>query len=354
MVTAHRLARFFLAICLLTAACGSAATPPASQGSGGQSGAATDGGTGGGAPGSGGMAGTAGSGGAGGQTPGSGGQGVVDASPPLDGGPDGDAGSPPVDAAGAGCPAGALICETFEKYAEGATDFSPDWVAYRYGETTMQVDTTKPFKGTKSLHITAPVGGRKYADIIKQNPLDRELLPIKHYGRVMVWLTNQPTAAHWNINQASGPVPGNPVQISKYSYGGQNGLLSPNYTLRPPVGDNLTPLRGGGPHDGDTNTALFDCGPNTTSQRLANGRWVCWEWMFDGQMNQLRLYLDGVEQTQAAVNGVAGMCGAWQGPRMFTKMIIGWEQYTQPSDRAQSAWLDDIVVSAQRVGCPMP
>ena len=58
----------------------------------------------------------------------------------------------------------------------------------------------------------------------------------------------------------------------------------------------LLPLRGGGPEDGDANAALFDCGPNTQTQKVANGRWVCWEWMFDGQKNQLRLYLDGVEQ----------------------------------------------------------
>jgi len=35
-------------------------------------------------------------------------------------------------------------------------------------------------------------------------------------------------------------------------------------------------------------------------------------------------------------------------------MIIGWEQYTQPSDKPQDAWLDNLVVSDQRVGCPMP
>jgi hypothetical protein len=295
-----------------------------------------------------------GSGGAGGQMPGTGGQVPVDGNGAPDGSRDGDAGLPPVDGAGASCPPGAIICEDFEKYAVDTSDFSPDWVTYKYGETTITVDTTKPFKGGKSLHITAPVGGRKYADIIKQNPLDKELLPIKHFGRVMVWLTSQPTAAHWNINEASGPVPGNPLEISKYSYGGQNSVLSPNYTLRPPIGDNLMPLRGGGPEDGDTNAALFDCGPNTQTQKVANGRWVCWEWMFDGQKNQLRLYLDGTEQTQAAVNGVAGTCGAWQGPKMFTKMIIGWEQYTQASDKPQSMWLDDLVVSDQRVGCPMP
>ncbi|HXI60536.1 MAG TPA: hypothetical protein VNO55_30955 [Polyangia bacterium] len=349
----RRLSLFGLA--LLAVGCGSSSSSGGGSGGASGSGGAISG-TGGALTGSGGQAGT-GSGGAaatGGTVGGGGSGGASGSGGAVDSGGGND--SAPGDGNGGGsCPAGAVICEDFEKYAANATDLSPDWVTYKYGGATLQVDTTKAFKGTKALHITAPVGGRKYADIIKQNPLDKELLPLKHFGRVMVWLTSQPSTAHWNINQASGPAASpNPIEISKYSYGGQNSVLSPNYTLRPPIGDNLTPLRGGGPEGTDMNTALFDCGPNTRTQKVDNGRWVCWEWMFDGQKNQLRLYLDGTEQTEAAVNGVAGTCGAWQGPKMFTKMIIGWEQYTEASDKVQSAWLDDLVVSDQRVGCPAP
>src|SRR5258708_18640679 len=111
----------------------------------------------------------------------------------------------------------------------------------------IQVDGTRAHAGAKALQLTTPVGGRKYADIIKQNPPDKELLPIKHYGRVMVWVTTLPSAAHWNINQAGGPLASNPQLIAKYSFGGQNAVLSPNYTQRAPAGDGLTPLRGGRP-----------------------------------------------------------------------------------------------------------
>jgi len=271
-------------VCLLAPGCSSGGGQGTPGGSGGQKDAGGGGQAGGGSGGQSGSGG--GSGGA--VTTGTGGAGGgVDAGAGGSGGmvtPDSGAPDSPTPAdtgARRDCPAGAVICEDFEKYASGATDLSPDWLTYKYGGATVQVDTTKAFAGTKALHLTAPVGGRKYADIIKQNPLDKELLPVKHFGRVMVWVTALPSTVHWNINQAGGPLASNPQLIGKYSFGGQNGVLSANYTQRAPVGDGLTPLRGGGPEDGDPNPPPVDCGPLATNQRLAIGKWVCWEWMFD-------------------------------------------------------------------------
>jgi hypothetical protein len=269
---------------------------------------------------------------------------------PDSGGP--ETSSPQDGAPGAGCPAGALICDDFEGYAPGATDLTPNWLTYIYGGGMLQVDGTRAHAGAKALHLTTPVGGRKYADIIKQNPADKELLPLKHYGRVMVWVSAIPSAAHWNINHAVGPLANSANLVSSYRYGGQNGLLLPNYTQRIPLGDGLMPLRGGGLQDGDANTLKVDCGMNAATQKLPINQWVCWEWMFDGQNNQQRLWLDGVEQTEAALTGKPGQCGGWQGPKLWTKMILGWEVYTAPSDKAQEAWLDDLVVSDKPIGCP--
>jgi hypothetical protein len=331
---------------LLVAGCSSGGTTGGTGGQGGPADAGGGGQTGSGGAGSGGApAGTGGTGQGSGGAVGSGGA-------PIDTGVTPDTGMPPDTGVRLDCPAGAVICEDFEKYATGATDLTPDWQTYKYGGTTLQVDTSKPFQGSKALHLTAPVGGRKYADIVKQNPLDKELLPVKHFGRVMLWVTALPSTVHWNINQAGGPLASNAQLIGKYSFGGQNGVLSANYTQRAPVGDGLTPLRGGGPEDGDPNPPPVDCGPNATNQRLAVGKWVCWEWMFDAQASRIQLFLDGVEQTQV---GARGNCTTtFQGPRVFSKMILGWEQYTSPSDKPQDAWMDNLVVSDQRIGCPPP
>jgi hypothetical protein len=89
------------------------------------------------------------------------------------------------DAPAGACPAGAL-CDDFESYATGTADLATRWTLYTYGGGALQVDGTKPFHGGKSLHVTVPAGGRKYADIIKQTADDSAVLPLKHYGRVMV------------------------------------------------------------------------------------------------------------------------------------------------------------------------
>jgi hypothetical protein len=277
-------------------------------------------------------------------------------------GPDAAGDAPAADATGgaASCPLGALFCDDFEKYPSPATDLAPDWLTYAYGGATVQVDASKAFKGAQSLHMTAPVGGRKYADIIKQNPLTKALLPSRHYGRAMVWLTTTPATVHWSINSASGPLASDPNLIAKYDEGGQHGVLEPNYSLRALLGDGLAPLRGGGPENGDPNNIPADCALAAKTETMPLKRWVCWEWMFDADANGLQLWVDGVAQTEVDITNkpigvcVQGAARVWQAPKQFTKMVIGWEQYTSPSEVAQEAWLDDLVVADQRVGCPAP
>ena len=138
------------------------------------------------------------------------------------------------------------------------------------------------------------------------------------------------------------------------------GVLEPNYTQRAPVGDGLSPLRGGGPEDTDPNSPPADCALAAKTEKMPLKKWVCWEWMFDADGNQLQLWVDNVAQVEIDIaNKAIGTCtsgGArvWQGPKLFNKMIIGWEQYTSPSEVAQEAWIDDLIVSDQRVGCPAP
>jgi hypothetical protein len=353
---------FFFGLCgLLATACGSRSgtqgPADAAAGAGGVTGAA----------GAGGMSGP-------GATPEPAGDGSAagssvngqDASGPSDtGAPIGDAlveangeDATTTDAEAATCPAGAL-CDDFESYATGTTDLAPKWTVYKYGGGTLQVDATKPYRGAKALHLTVPAGGRKYADIIKETADDTAVLPIRHYGRVMVWVTAMPSAAHWNINQAGGLLAGSTDVIAKVSYGGQNAKLMPNYTQRSRVILGATPLRGGGPQDGDPAPPPFDCSTSAPTEKLTTKAWVCWEWMFDGASNQMHLWQNGQPQPEVDVVGMGQTCvggtnRVWQGPKAFSKVIIGWEQYTQPSDVANEVWLDDLVMSGERVGCPAP
>lgn len=255
------------------------------------------------------------------------------------------------------CPQGAL-CDDFELYAAGTADLAARWTVYTYGGGAVQVDGTKPYRGGKSLHLTIPVGGRKYADIIKETADDSAVLPLKHYGRVMVWLTSQPSAAHWAINQAGGILAGTTDMTAKYSWGGQNAKLLPGYSQRSRIIGGMTPLRGGGPQDGDPNPAPVDCSMPAKTETVATKKWVCWEWMVDGATPEVHMWLDGQPQTEVDVVGKGSACatgpmnGTWTAPKAFSKIILGWETYTQASDVANEVWLDDLVMGPERVGCP--
>jgi hypothetical protein len=268
--------------------------------------------------------------------------------------------------AGAGngaCPNGALICDDFEKYQDGATDLSPDWIAYTYSGS-VKVDSTKPRTGKQSLHLNTQQGMRHYADIIRETR-GQQLLPLKHFGRLMLWLAAIPPNSHWNINLSSGPLVGAPDEIGKFAEGGMFGKLMSNYAQRSraKAGDQYL-LRGGGPEQGDA-AADADCAVAAPQQTIAAGKWVCWEWEFDGTSNSAHLWLDGAPMTEVDAVGHGTQCQGpgfmgkpmsasyeWQGPQLFDKVIVGYEQYQDTP--AQEVWIDDLALGAERQTCPPP
>jgi hypothetical protein len=260
-----------------------------------------------------------------------------------------------------GCAAPATICDDFESYASGATDLSPHWIAYSYSGT-VRVDTTKPHAGAQSLHLNTQAGMRHYADII-QETRGQELLPKKHYGRVMLWLAAVAPNSHWNINLSSGPLAGFPDEIGKYAEGGMFGKMMSNYAQRArAMKDGAYLLRGGGPEQGDA-AADADCAVAAPAQTIQAGKWLCWEWEFDGTNDEAHLWVDGkaMNEIDAVHNGTQcqgpGFAGKamspsyrWESPQLWDKLIIGYEQYQDTP--AQEVWIDDVAVGGERIGCP--
>jgi hypothetical protein len=264
----------------------------------------------------------------------------------------------------ASCPPPAVICDDFEKYTDGATNLSPDWIAYGYSGT-VRVDGTKPRAGAKSLHLTVQAGMRHYADIIRETR-NQELVPRKHYGRLMVWMSQIPTGAqHWNINISSGPMIGYPDEVAKFAEGGMFGKLMSNYAERArAISNGVYLLRGGGPEAGDPGPEA-DCAVAAPTQTVAARKWVCWEWLYDGTADTARLWVDGMAMTEVDAIGSGKQCQGpgfmgrpmmpnyrWESPQVFDKVIIGWEQYQDMP--AQEVWIDDVVIGPERVGCPAP
>ena len=279
------------------------------------------------------------------------------------GGGTGGSGTGGVAGGSGACTPPAVICDDFEKYAENATDLSPDWIAYTYSGA-VKVDASKPHAGKQSLHLTTQAGMRHYADIIRETR-GKALLPQNHYGRLMVWLSTLPPASHFNLNLSSGPLTGFPDEIGKFAEGGMFGKLMSNYAQRArAMANGQYLLRGGGPEQGDA-AADADCAVAAPTQTIQAGKWVCWEWQFDGTKDEAHLWIDGQAQTEvdAVKNGKQcqgpGFNGkpmsasyGWESPEVFDKLIVGYEQYQDTP--AQEVWIDDLALGAERQTCPPP
>ena len=69
--------------------------------------------------------------------------------------------------------------------------------------------------------------------------------------------------------------------------------------------------------------------------------------------SKTQLWIDSQPMPQVDLSATTpGSCKTVQGPKLFNKLVVGWDVYTSPSEFAQEAWIDDVVVGAERVGCP--
>ncbi|HEY2903140.1 MAG TPA: hypothetical protein VGL59_21335 [Polyangia bacterium] len=337
---------------LALAACSSGSPPPAGgTGSGGSSGGGSGGGSGGTtASGAGGAAQGTG-GGSGGAAPSDGGG--TGGTPADSGGATTD-GPPTVADAGptehplqSDCPAGALMCDDFESYAAGATDLSPTWTSeIILGKVT--IETSKPFRGGKSVHLTTMLsppgeamrtngGPLRAATLIKQGaplfPLPGNVM----WGRAMIWVTKMPPMGpqgdvHSSHIEASGKLANG--RLAKYGEGIMGGQLLAGYTQRP---------------SNEFDLPLVDCGPRA-GPGIPEGRWVCVEWQLDGPKSAMHMWFDSKLQTQVDVNGSMGSTCTWQAPP-FDKLFLGW-RHSQPSPIDTEMWMDNVVLDSKRVGCP--
>ncbi|HEY0709000.1 MAG TPA: hypothetical protein VGG33_19485 [Polyangia bacterium] len=343
---------------LIVVACSNSPSAPGRGGSGGKGGATT--GSGGQTSGQGGDhrgAGGSSASGSGGSGPSSGG-GANGAGGAGNGGASGSGGTPgsggtsgsggtPGDAAAdvanetapASCAPGALLCEDFEGYPAGGS-LAPNWMTDTTGGT-VAVDGTKPYRGTKAVHFRATASTSNLLQIWKKGA---PLFPIKNntfYGRVMMWLSRQPTGGvHFNTVQANGLLPGS-TQIAKYAYGAMYEKLMAGYTIRPR--EDASPT--------------VDCGKSPGTTGYPVGQWVCAEWKFDGANDEMHYWLNGVAQTAVDVIKTDASCvmappgNRWRAP-VFDKVMLGW--YSQPFAQPIDLWMDDIVISTEPIGCPKP
>jgi len=316
---------------------GAAGTTAGSAGNVGTTGAAGTSGT----------AGTSGGAGNGGATGGAGRGGTSGSA----GGGAGASGSAGTGGAAADPCATALFCDDFESYTAGNAPGAP-WTRQVSSGSTAAVDTAQARSGTKSVKFVAASGsGSKTAYIRLASTSTKTIFPVTPnvvYGRMMFRLEAAPTGdVHWTLLEGYGQVPGQSYH-ALYRYGGQHPVMNGSTFVGSQLMANYeTPdsYSGTGPKS--------DCWQHANKIVIPEGKWSCAEWQFDGPNNTMRFWLDGAAIDSLTVVGAGQGCGTatavWTAPT-FDRFDLGWESYQQ--DTARTIWIDDVVVSKTKIGCP--
>jgi hypothetical protein len=298
---------------------GSGGSP--ASGSGGLSGGQT-GGTGGGSPGSGGVPGSGGTGTGGtGGTAGQGDAAASDATSTADGA--GNDGAP--GASSPGC-AGAKNCFDFEDQTVGQAPTGAFKVQLARG--TVLTDETRHFSGKKSVLIKTPSGTNFPGNNLVFSGLEASLPDNDLHGRVMVWMSQTPGAAHWDSIMGSSAGGANPT----YIVGGMYRKFMSVY------------------HPGDCSV--------DSSTDFPTGRWACIQWQFKGAKDGTHVHkmmLDGQMVNNGLQDGRQGVCAAgggsrdWKAPT-FSELKIGYRHFG--SSVAVDMWIDDLAFGDQPIPCP--
>jgi polysaccharide lyase-like protein len=266
------------------------------------------------------------------------------------GGAGGTAGATGTGGSGGDPCATALFCDDFEKYTTAQTPGAP-WSRQTSAGSTAVIDTAQFHSGTKSVKFVAAAGtGSKTAYLRLMSTSVLPVMPNMFYGRMMFRLEAAPTGdVHWTFLEGSGLIAGQNYH-ALYRYGGQHPVMNGSTFVGSQMMANYeTPDSYGGTGPSS------DCWKHSNKVVVPVGKWSCAEWQFDGATNTMRFWLDGAAVDTLTVTGTGEGCVnqpnnyVWTAPT-FDRMDLGWESYQQ--DDARTIWIDDVVLSKTKVGCP--
>ena len=233
--------------------------------------------------------------------------------------------NPPAVGTGSGCaPGAAFFCEDFEASAVGTAQANDSWRP----EGNVSVDDEQ---GSRALHVQAQAG--QNARILVQNfaPPNNSF-----FGRINMFVEQFPTApdnAHFVLVEVTGDS-GERVR----PIGGQ---------FKQGVAD--VSIWGVGA-DGGATGDWTDWQPTAPT---VSGQWVCMEWQMNASDNSVDVFIDGVQKPElhASTNQHGGNQTAFNFPA-FNNISLGWVVFQGGAQPSQyDVWLDDIVLSTERVGC---
>jgi hypothetical protein len=207
------------------------------------------------------------------------------------------------------------FCDDFENQAMGMPPTGDFVVSAKPG--AMVVDGSKPYRGTKSLHIkTAAPGSRTMLDFTKQFPFN------DFHGRAMVFMTKVNTNdEHWDFFYGYN-------SANQWELGGQ--FQGWSLVLDPPD------------H------------PVYSKDKVPLGRWMCiqWNWKYAGPGvdTGYTAKVDGKTFDKSSWTGADPSGRKWTaGP--WKNFSAGWEGYGSTNVDIEM-WIDDLAFGEQEIPCP--
>lgn len=233
-----------------------------------------------------------------------------------------------------GCPAGAVICDDFE---DGTLS---QWNINQQGGT-LSVGTAFANSGTKALLVDTQPGSNNHGGYIRAT--GAPLFPLPNnviYGRAMVLyegVNGKIPTQHTDIVRAadaSSNVPFYNLGSQTNSGSKQEEILLNYYVSYPDE----------------------DCWVRPSPGYKINAQeWMCWEWHFDGNTNQLKFYINGdleVDLTEYGDGCVDQAQHVWDAPE-FGSFQIGAYISEGGATENQKIWIDDVAVGTSGLlGCP--
>jgi hypothetical protein len=271
-------------------------------------------------------------------------RGAPDAAGPSDAGTDSSA----LDAA---CPY--TYCEDFDEYDAGAIangDVLGPWTAtFQGAQTTMTVDPTGGFGGTKALRVTIHYledGGTVRATL-NQHTDGGALVGSNLFGRAEIFYdtTNDaglPLNVHSWIFNAAGKTPDGGATSMNMGGGGAKAQLNYQYPPGPKAPDGgvyLTPEGG----------LEYPTEQSEQGGAITTGTWHCLQWQYDGTPSNIgNVWIDGVPAI--TVNNPTPVTN-WVLSDAYDSFDFGFTHYQELSNGVD-LHLDNFALGSQMIACP--
>lgn len=245
---------------------------------------------------------------------------------------------------------GQFFCDDFEGAAVGSSPAAP-WTLNAGAGAEIRVSNERAASGGKAVRVTAPSKTAAFLELSASPFFPRS--PNAFFGRARFYFESAPTSldpsVHWTFLQASGKR-ADDGHRAEYRYGGQQALFDGTGAFygNQMMANYETPDFYSGSAPGS------DCWHHARQRVLPLGRWVCFEWHFDGQNDTMELWLDGAPLDDLTVRGTGQGCVhqpadyRWTAPT-FERVSLGWQGYQ--TDEPRTVYIDDVAFADERVGC---